>query len=313
MLPDLPAPLPDGPHRRLLSDVLALGAPYALLLAGAHAVCAHGLTGGRPAHGPAADDSGAAHPDAIRSDAAYPEAARPGAVGPDPAYPDAPYPDAPRPAPDAPAAPTGTSHPTPLEFVTDTPTPMADLVAVLRDGLVERGWQVGAGPIDPLAARLNVTGPGPGPGSGSEESRTVDVRKETLWRPPVVSAYGPVPGVEDVVGLEVRALADLGLVPHLVHVRAAATRWSPAELEELGRRHTRDGALDLTDLQARLAAAEWLDDRELARHGQGAAERAELRRWAQHWADDIAERLVEDAPFEEPPSRENPSGPFEDE
>ncbi|MBT2384060.1 hypothetical protein [Streptomyces sp. ISL-11] len=300
MLPDMPAPLPEGPHRRLLPDVLAIGAPYPLLLAGAYAVRAHGLVG----HGPAADAE-AAHPGAAYADAAYADAAYADAAYADAAYADAAYPDAARPATTAPEA--ADPRLTGLEFVTDTPTPMPDLATALRTGLEERGWRVEPGPVDPLAARLTVTDP------GSRESHTVDLRKETLWRPPADSAYGLVPAVEDVVGLEVRALADLGLARHLVDVRAASTRWSHTELEELGRRHARDGVLDLSDLQARLTAAEWLDDRALAAYGLDRAERAELRRWAQHWADDIAERLIEEAPFEEPPSDGNPSEPFEDE
>lgn len=181
-----------------------------------------------------------------------------------------------------------------LEFVTGTDAPMTEVAAALGAGLTGRGLRVGAPEAGPLAARLVVTDPE----SGLE--RPVDVRKETLWRPPVDSAYGPVPAVEDVVGLEVRALADLGLARSLVDVRAASARWSHLELEELGRRHTGGTPFDLTDLQARLARSEWLDDGEFAAYGLDEAGIRELRRWAQEWVDDIAERLIEEAPFEDP-------------
>ncbi|CAM5466733.1 hypothetical protein SNARM312S_01806 [Streptomyces narbonensis] len=54
----------------------------------------------------------------------------------------------------------------------------------------------------------------------------------------------------------------------LIDVRAAAGRWSHIELEELGRRHARD-SFDLSDLQSRLASADWIDDTEFAAYGLG--------------------------------------------
>ncbi|MCA6094268.1 hypothetical protein LE181_19120, partial [Streptomyces sp. SCA3-4] len=95
-----------------------------------------------------------------------------------------------------------------------------------------------------------------------------------------------------------RALADRGLARDLVDVHAAAGRWSRTDLEEYGRRHARDD-FDLADLRARLEGADWIDDREFAACGLDAEESAGLRRWAQEWADDIGERLLEEAPYED--------------
>lgn len=104
--------------------------------------------------------------------------------------------------------------------------------------------------------------------------------------------HGLVLSLEDVVGTKVRALADRGLARDLIDVRAAADRWSHIELEELGRRHARD-TFDLSDLQARLAGADWIDDTEFVAYGLDDHQTVELRQWAQEWADDIAERLQE--------------------
>jgi hypothetical protein len=217
-------------HRRLLTDVLAVGAPYRLLLTGGYAVQAHGLVA------------------RLSQD---------------------------------------------LEFATESPEGMEKIAAAVRSGLEERGWLVAAVTADPLSARLIVTDPGSG------EDCRVDLFKEALWRPPVMTEYGLVASLEDVVGTKVRALADRGLARDFVDVRAAADRWSRPELEELGRRHAPD-TFDLTDLQARLVGAEWLDDREFAACGLGEQAIADLRRWAQEWADDIAERLMEmDVPEDE--------------
>ncbi|WP_328769544.1 nucleotidyl transferase AbiEii/AbiGii toxin family protein [Streptomyces sp. NBC_00286] len=180
-----------------------------------------------------------------------------------------------------------------LDVATENPEPMAEIAATVRAGLEERGWQVRELKAEPLSARLIVADPDSG------EECEVDVLKETLWHPPVQTEYGLVLALEDVVGTKVRALADRGLARDLVDVRAAADRWSRPELEELGRRHAPD-TFDLSDLQARLVGTEWIDDREFAAYGVDDEAISNLRRWAQEWADDIAERLMEmDVPEDE--------------
>ncbi|MEU5438135.1 nucleotidyl transferase AbiEii/AbiGii toxin family protein [Streptomyces sp. NPDC020719] len=171
-----------------------------------------------------------------------------------------------------------------LDVATENPDSMESITATVRTGLEQRGWSVRALETDPLSARLIVTDPGSG------EECEVDVLKEVLWRPPVQTEYGLVLSLEDVVGTKVRALADRGLARDLIDVRAAADRWSPQELEELGRRHARD-TFDLSDLQARLAGADWIDDTEFAAYGLGERDISALRQWAQEWADDINERV----------------------
>ncbi|MDN3294343.1 nucleotidyl transferase AbiEii/AbiGii toxin family protein [Streptomyces ficellus] len=173
-----------------------------------------------------------------------------------------------------------------LQFATENPEPLERIADAVRAGLEERGWRVRALEAGPLAASLIVTDPVTGDGC------EIDVLKEALWRPPVVTEYGLVLSLDDVVGTKVRALADRGLARDLVDVRAAAERWSHAELEELGRRHAPD-TFDLSDLRDRLAGAEWMDDSEFAAYGLDDHAIGELRRWAQAWADDIAERLQE--------------------
>ncbi|MFE9774049.1 nucleotidyl transferase AbiEii/AbiGii toxin family protein [Streptomyces sp. NPDC005931] len=224
-----PAPAP-APHERLPGDLLAVGAPYGILLAGGDAVRAHGLVD-RPSRG--------------------------------------------------------------VDLATEHPAGMDVIAGALRAGLEARGWVVSGVEVDPLAARLVVSDADAG------ERCEVDVRKEVLWRPPAGTRAGPALSLEDLVGTTVRTLADRGLPRDLIDVHAAADRWSRPELEELGRRHAPD-TFDLTELQARLTGTDWLDDGEFRAHGLDGRAIEELRRWAQEWADDIAERLVEgEAPEEE--------------
>ena len=179
-----------------------------------------------------------------------------------------------------------------LDVATENPEGMEQIGATVRTGLEDRGWQVRVVETDPLSAQLIVTDPGSG------DECELDVLKEVMWRPPVQTEYGPALSLEDVVGTRVWALADRGLPRDLIDVRAAADRWTHPELEELGRRHARD-TFDLTDLQARLSGADLMDDSEFAAYGLDAGAIAELRQWAQVWADDIAERLLEGEPPED--------------
>ncbi len=98
--------------------------------------------------------------------------------------------------------------------------------------------------------------------------------------------------LEDIVGTKVRALFGRGLARDLIDAQAAANRWSRIQLEELGRRHAL-GSFDLSELQARLMGADWIDDTEFAVYGLDEQAITGLRQWAQAWATDIGERLQE--------------------
>ncbi|MFB8756561.1 hypothetical protein [Streptomyces nigra] len=191
----------------------------------------------------------------------------------------------------------GPRRPRPLEVATQTAEPMDRIAAVLRAGLAERGWEVRPVETDPLSARLLVTDPDTG------EERTVDVVKETFWRPPVTTDLGPALALEDVIGTKVRALADRGTARDVVDVYLTAPGWTFPDLEEQGRRHAWD-AFDLADLQSRLEATDLLDDREFTARGLPEDAAPALRRWIRAWADDIAERLLEEEALRPPPEPE---------
>jgi hypothetical protein len=106
---------------------------------------------------------------------------------------------------------------------------------------------------------------------------------------------------DDAVGLKVRALHDRAAHRDFIDVRAAAivAEYSLEELERLGRCHT--PWFSLQDLADRLDSAEMRDDRTFLFYGLSEFDVAELRRWAQSWADDIRHRLAAgDGPNEEP-------------
>ncbi|MER5862022.1 hypothetical protein [Kitasatospora sp. NPDC002040] len=174
-----------------------------------------------------------------------------------------------------------------VELATESPVPLAELTAEVAGGLERRGWSVRVLVGDPLVSALAATDP------GTAEEYGVELRKETFWQPPVQGPDGPVLALEDLVGTEVRALADRGLPRDLADLYAVSDRWSYPELETLGRHHAGADGLDLTELQARLSGADWIDDASFTALGLTADGVSALRTWAQGWIDDLAERLME--------------------
>lgn len=174
-----------------------------------------------------------------------------------------------------------------IDVATDTEVPMDAIVAVMTEGLTERGWDMQILGIDPLSARMMATDPSTG------EWCELDILKEAFGGPPETTPYGPVLALDDVIGTKVRALAGRGLPRDLIDIHAASGQRSNVELEALGRRHAREGDFSLEDLKARLDGAEWYDDQAFADYGMSEEDIAHLRAWAQAWSDDINRRLYE--------------------
>ncbi|WP_326721142.1 MULTISPECIES: nucleotidyl transferase AbiEii/AbiGii toxin family protein [unclassified Streptomyces] len=173
-----------------------------------------------------------------------------------------------------------------LDFATQHPASMADIVATLAGGLRGKGWSVAVVDTRPLKARLLVTDP------HSREACEVDLLKEALSRRPVSMDVGQVVDLEDLVSMKVRALGDRGLPRDVIDVRAACEYYSVLELERLGLRE--EAEFNLGELRDRLESVVWVSDEEFAAYGLGSEEIAELRHWAQDWESDLGLRLAEE-------------------
>ncbi|MFB8176633.1 hypothetical protein ACFC8N_11305 [Streptomyces sp. NPDC055966] len=187
-----------------------------------------------------------------------------------------------------------------LDFATESPEDLPMIAGAVAAALEARGRRVRTGTVGVLTAQLTVTDPESG------EQCALALHKEALWRPPCLTEYGPTLSLADAVGTKIRALYDRGAAVDLVDARAAAARFPLPGLEELGRRHAHD-PFDLPTLQSRLTGTDFYADRDFLRHGLDENEVVALRAWAQHWSDDIAERLLEDgaSPDEEFPDTDD--------
>ncbi|MYQ48268.1 hypothetical protein GTW40_25035 [Streptomyces sp. SID4985] len=174
-----------------------------------------------------------------------------------------------------------------LDFASESGVGMEEIARGLAGALEVRGRRVEVRGVGSFAAQLVVGDPPSG------ETVELALHKEALWEPPELTEYGPSLSLEDAVGTKVRALYDRGAAVDLVDARAAAGRFSLPELEELGRRHAYD-VFDLPTLQARLTGTDFYPDGDFIRYGLTRQDVSDLRAWAQHWSDDIGERLLED-------------------
>ncbi|WP_330458900.1 nucleotidyl transferase AbiEii/AbiGii toxin family protein [Streptomyces sp. NBC_00820] len=174
-----------------------------------------------------------------------------------------------------------------LDFATESPEPMDRIAGALGAALEARGRQVRVESVSTLTAQLTVTDPPTG------ETCALALHKEAFWQPPELTDLGPALSLEDAVGTKIRALYDRGAAVDLIDAQAAAARFPLPGLEELGRRHAYD-TFDLPTLQSRLTGTDFYSDGDFMRYGLTEPQVAEVRAWAQHWSDDIAERLMED-------------------
>jgi predicted nucleotidyltransferase component of viral defense system len=171
-----------------------------------------------------------------------------------------------------------------IDVATDSALSMESLADQLIAGLTERGWQVRIIGVAPVSARFMVTDP------AVCQDCEVDILKEAFNRPPQVTPWGPVLALDDVIGTKVRALADRGYARDVVDIHAASRIHSNAELESLGRRCAWD-EFSIENLVMRLNAVEWRADDEFFAYGLSGETIADLRSWAQAWADELNQRL----------------------
>ncbi|MEU2063727.1 hypothetical protein [Streptomyces sp. NPDC013455] len=174
-----------------------------------------------------------------------------------------------------------------LDLATESAETMEHITAAVGTALEARGRRVRSDAVTALTAQLTVTDPPSG------EECALALHKEVFWQPPELTAYGTALSLPDAVGTKIRALYDRGAAVDLIDAQACTARFSLPGLEELGRRHAHD-PFDLPTLQSRLTGTDFYSDRDFVRYGLDEDRIAALRAWAQHWSDDIAERLLED-------------------
>ncbi|WP_433497512.1 nucleotidyl transferase AbiEii/AbiGii toxin family protein [Sphaerimonospora sp. CA-214678] len=106
----------------------------------------------------------------------------------------------------------------------------------------------------------------------------------------------PVVGLDDVVGLKVRALHDRGLPRDFADVASVSDLYGFRSLERLGARHDDDWRTE--HLIERLETVDLLADEAFGDYGLDEERIAEVRRFVYAWVEDIKLRRVDDGDAE---------------
>ncbi|GIH70609.1 hypothetical protein [Sphaerimonospora thailandensis] len=151
-----------------------------------------------------------------------------------------------------------------------------------------------------LSAKPGETGPRMGHVAVTDEITgqvcEVKLLHEALRDRPFAVEPCPVVGLDDAVGLRVRALHDRGLARDFVDVASVSGLYGFRTLERLGARHDDDWRTE--DLVERLETVDHLADEAFAECGLDEERIAEVRRFAYAWVEDIKLRRVDDGDAE---------------
>lgn len=173
-----------------------------------------------------------------------------------------------------------------LNFATTGEKPLPELVAELAEEFHRRGLAVQMLDISARLGRLVVTDEIGG------DACEVDLTLEALQNRPVFLDLCPVIGLDDAVGLKVRALHGRGLPRDFIDVASVSELYGFRRLEYLGALH--DDEWRLEDLLQRLEAVDFLAEEAFAAYGLDEEQIRRVRRFAYAWVEDIKLRRVED-------------------
>jgi hypothetical protein len=183
-----------------------------------------------------------------------------------------------------------------LDFATREGTPLPEIAEDVRQAFQAAGYGVHIVEATGRYARLVLRIP------GSASELEVDLLKEALGPGYVTvrverEASVRALSLEDAVGLKARAWHDRFVIRDIIDLHAAASSFSYADLEGLGRRHEPD--LDLETIMDHLAGVSVFPDEDFAEYGLDEPTITDLRRWVTSWYDDLAGRLAAEAAGDE--------------
>jgi predicted nucleotidyltransferase component of viral defense system len=180
-----------------------------------------------------------------------------------------------------------------LDFATANPRPLEELAATVAEAYRRKGFTVNSFEGNESYERLLVTDPESG------EWCELDLMKAVLQVTPVRMEPCTVVGFDDAIGLKMGALFGRGVARDLIDIASLAGEYSFERLEWLGRSHHDDFSLER--LVSRLERYELQDDSAFVIYGLDHEDILRIKKFALEWAQDINLRLLEEAPYEDPP------------
>ncbi|MGN9838618.1 nucleotidyl transferase AbiEii/AbiGii toxin family protein [Nonomuraea sp. H19] len=171
-----------------------------------------------------------------------------------------------------------------LDFATESPLP--DVTDGVVAAFQEAGLETSIIEVTPRLGRLVVADATTG------ETCEFDLMREALQERPISCGALRVLGLDDAVGLKMRAVHERSLARDIIDVASVAHLYSYRALERLAAVH--HDSFSVHELLTRLEFVDLMEDETFEAHGVGEERIKEIRRFAQGWVEDIKLRRADD-------------------
>lgn len=173
-----------------------------------------------------------------------------------------------------------------LDFATAQETPLPEVADGVVGAFRSAGLSARIIEVTPRMGRLMIED------AATAETCEFDLLREALQERPTTHGLLKVLGLEDAVGLKMRALHERSYARDVIDIAAVSHLYAFRALESLARVHHDE--FSLYELASRLEAVDFMDDEEFERYGVGEARIKEIRCFALDWLEDIKLRRVDD-------------------
>ncbi|MFI6500927.1 nucleotidyl transferase AbiEii/AbiGii toxin family protein [Nonomuraea typhae] len=173
-----------------------------------------------------------------------------------------------------------------LDFATAAEIPLQDVAHAVADAFRSAGLETHIVELTPRMGRLLVTEPLTG------DSCAFDLLREALQVPAVTCGRIRVVGLDDAIGLKLRALHERSLPRDVIDVAAVSHLYGFRQLERLARLHNDE--FSVTELLMRLEFVDAMDDQDFFAYGITEERVREIRRFAYAWVEDIKLRRADE-------------------
>ncbi|MFI7697575.1 nucleotidyl transferase AbiEii/AbiGii toxin family protein [Nonomuraea sp. NPDC049480] len=173
-----------------------------------------------------------------------------------------------------------------LDFATAKETPLPDVAAGVVGAFQKADLEASIIEVTPRMGRLMVEDMATG------ETCEFDLLREALQQAPITCGSLKVLGLDDAVGLKMRAVHERSLARDIIDIASVSHLYSYRELEQLAAMH--HDYFSIHELLTRLEYVDLMDDEAFEAYGVVETQIKEIRRFAQGWAADIKLRRADD-------------------
>lgn len=173
-----------------------------------------------------------------------------------------------------------------LDFATAAEIPLPAVAEGVAEAFRAAGLTVTMLEVTPRMGRLIITDPVTG------QACEFDLLREALQQAPATCGELRVVGLEDAIGLKMRALHERSLARDIIDVASVAHLYSFRQLENFARIHNEE--FSLYELVSRLEFVDLIADEEFESYGVAEERIKEIRRLAYAWVEDIKLRRADD-------------------